>query len=86
MADAVSPSAHFSSGEKEVIERKLEISCESKDTKKDIYDFYEISKCVGVINRGNFQKVRAPSPVSQLKQLFLKCFKSLFYRKYPKHS
>ncbi|XP_068702450.1 2-(3-amino-3-carboxypropyl)histidine synthase subunit 2-like [Montipora foliosa] len=62
MADAVSPSVHFSSGEKEVIERKLEISSDSKDTKKDIYDFYEISKCVGVINRGSFQKIALQFP------------------------
>lgn len=49
----------FSSGEKEVIERKLNVSTDSAATKKDINDFYEILRCVDVVKRGNFQKVRA---------------------------
>lgn len=48
----------FSSGEKEVIERKLEVSSDAISNKKDRYEFYEISRCVDVINRRNFQKVK----------------------------
>ena len=47
----------FSSGEKEVIERKLEVSSDSKSNKRDRFEFYEISRCVDVINRRDFQKV-----------------------------
>lgn len=53
MADAVK----FSSGEKEVIERKLEVSFDRKSDKRDMLEFYEISRCVDVINRRDFQKV-----------------------------
>ena len=59
MADEVNSPMQFSSGEKEVIERKLNVSTDSAATKKDINDFYEISRCVDVVKRGNFQKVRA---------------------------
>ena len=47
----------FSSGEKEIIERKLEVSSDSKSNKRDRFEFYEISRCVDVINRRDFQKV-----------------------------
>jgi len=50
-------SVKFSSGEKEVIERKLEVSSDSKSNKRDRFEFYEISRCVDVINRRDFQKV-----------------------------
>lgn len=58
MADEVNSPMQFSSGEKEVIERKLNVRTEGAVTKKDINDFYEISRCVDVVKRGNFQKVR----------------------------
>ena len=59
MADEVNSPMQFSSGEKEVIERKLNVRTEGAGTKKDINDFYEISRCVDVVKRGNFQKVRS---------------------------
>lgn len=49
----------FSGSEKEVIERKLDVSTEGLDTRKDINDFYEISRCVDVIKSRGFNKVRA---------------------------
>ena len=58
MADTTSSSLQFSGGEKEVIERKINVSTDSVDSKKVINVFYEISRCVDVIKRGNFQKVR----------------------------
>lgn len=53
----MSEAVKFSSGEKEVIERKLEVSSDSKSNKRDRFEFYEISRCVDVINRRDFQKV-----------------------------
>ena len=50
-------SLQFSGGEKEVIERKLDVSIDGLDTKKDISDFYEISRCVDVIKNRGFKKV-----------------------------
>ncbi|XP_029181638.2 2-(3-amino-3-carboxypropyl)histidine synthase subunit 2-like [Acropora millepora] len=58
MADAVK----FSSGEKEVIERKVEVSSDSKSNKRDRFEFYEISRCVDVINRRDFQKIALQFP------------------------
>jgi len=58
MADVASSPVQFSGGEKEVIERKLNIPNDTVASKKDINEFYEISRCVGVINSGNYQKVR----------------------------
>ena len=58
MADAVNSPVQFSSGDKEVIERKVHVSTEGAATKKDVDDFYEISRCVDVVRRGNFQKVK----------------------------
>jgi len=52
----------FSSGEKEVIERKLEVSSDSKSNKRDRFEFYEISRCVDVINRRDFQKIALQFP------------------------
>lgn len=58
MAEAERSSAvQFSGGEKEVIERKLNVSTDALDTRKDIYDFYEISRCVDVIKSRGFEKV-----------------------------
>lgn len=48
----------FSGNEKEVIERKLDVSTEGLDRRKDINDFYEISRCVDVIKTRGFNKVR----------------------------
>lgn len=52
-------SLQFSGGEKEVIERKLDVSTDALDTRKDISDFYEISRCVDVIKRRGFEKVNS---------------------------
>jgi len=49
----------FSGGEKEVIERKLDVSSDALDTRKDISDFYEISRCVDVIKSRGFEKVNS---------------------------
>ena len=58
MAEAERSSAvQFSGGEKEVIERKLNVSTDALDTRKDINDFYEISRCVDVIKSRGFGKV-----------------------------
>lgn len=59
MADEARSPVQFSGGEKEVIERKLNVSVDNVDAKKDINDFYEIPRCVDVIKRDSFQKVRA---------------------------
>lgn len=48
----------FSGSEKEVIERKLDVSTDGLNTGKDINDFYEISRCVDVIKIRGFHKVR----------------------------
>lgn len=50
-------SVQFSGGEKEVIERKLDVSTYALDTRKDISDFYGISRCVDVIKSRGFEKV-----------------------------
>ena len=47
----------FSGSEKEVIERKLDVSSDGLHTRKDINDFYEISRCVDVIKSRGFHKV-----------------------------
>lgn len=52
-------SLQFSGGEKEVIERKLDVSTDALDTRKDISDFYEISRCVDVIKIRGFEKVNS---------------------------
>lgn len=58
MADSTGTSAlHFSGGEKEVIERKLNVSTGVLGTGKDIEDFYEISRCMNVIKSRRFKKV-----------------------------
>ena len=60
MAEAEMSSAQsvlFSGGEKEVIERKLDVSTDALDIGKDINDFYEISRCVDVIKSRGFEKV-----------------------------
>lgn len=58
MAEAEKASAvQFSGGEREVIERKLDVSTDALDTRKDISDFYEISRCVNVIKSRGFEKV-----------------------------
>ena len=58
MAEAERSSAvQFSGGEKEVIERKLDDSTDALHTRKDINDFYEISRCVDVIKSRGFEKV-----------------------------
>lgn len=51
----------FSGGEKEVIERKIDVSTDALDTRKDINNFYEISRCVDVIKRHGFEKVMITS-------------------------
>ena len=48
----------LSGNEKEVIERKLSLSPDPVDMVKDLSDFYEISRCVDAIKKGNFEKVR----------------------------
>ena len=48
----------LSGNEREVIERKLSLSPDPVDLEKDLSDFYEISRCVGAIKSGNFEKVR----------------------------
>lgn len=50
-------SVQFSGGEKEVMERKLDVSTYALDTRKDISDFYGISRCVDVIKSRGFEKV-----------------------------
>ena len=58
MAEAERSSAvQFSGGDKEVIERKLDTSTDALHTRKDINDFYEISRCVDVIKSRGFEKV-----------------------------
>lgn len=58
MAEAEKTSVvQFSGGEREVIERKLDASTDALDTRKDISDFYEISRCVDVIKSRGFEKV-----------------------------
>ena len=59
MAEAAEASSavQFSGGEREVIERKLDVSVDTLDTRKDIDDFYEISTCVDVIKSRGFEKV-----------------------------
>ena len=52
-------SLQFSGGEKEVIERKLDVSIDGLATRKDISDFYEISRCVNVIKNRGFEKVNS---------------------------
>lgn len=52
-------SLQFSGGEKEVIERKLDVFSDALDTRKDISDFYEISRCVDVIKSRGFEKVNS---------------------------
>lgn len=62
MAEAERSSAvQFSGGEKEVIERKIDVSTDALDTRKDINNFYEISRCVDVIKRHGFEKVMITS-------------------------
>ena len=53
----MSSAVQFSGGEREVIERKLDVSADTLDTRKDIDDFYEISTCVDVIKSRGFEKV-----------------------------
>lgn len=62
MAEAERSSAvQFSGGEKEVIERKIDVSTDALDTRKDINNFYEISRSVDVIKRHGFEKVMITS-------------------------
>ncbi|KAJ7310880.1 Diphthamide biosynthesis protein 2 [Desmophyllum pertusum] len=67
MADAACTSVlQFSGGEKEVIERKLHVSTDALDTRKNSNDFYEISRCVDVIKSRGFQKIALQFPDSLL--------------------
>ena len=65
MAEAERSSAvQFSGGEKEVIERKIDVSTDALATRKDINNFYEISRCVDVIKSHGFEKVMITTQLS----------------------
>lgn len=58
MADSASLSAlQFSGGEKEVIERTVNVTNDTVCSKSNKEEFYEISRCTDVIKSLGFQKV-----------------------------
>ena len=58
MADSASLSAlQFSGGEKEVIERTVNVTNDTVCSKNNKEEFYEISRCTDVIKSLGFQKV-----------------------------
>lgn len=58
MADSACLSAlQFSGGEKEVIERTVNVTSDTVCSKNNKEEFYEISRCTDVIKSLGFQKV-----------------------------
>ncbi|CAH3168330.1 unnamed protein product [Pocillopora meandrina] len=67
MADSASLSAlQFSGGEKEVIERTVNVTNDTVCSKNNKEEFYEISRCTDVIKSLGFQKIALQFPDSLL--------------------
>ncbi|PFX33545.1 2-(3-amino-3-carboxypropyl)histidine synthase subunit 2-like [Stylophora pistillata] len=67
MADSGGLSAlQFSGVEKEVIERKINVTDDAVSIRKDKQEFYEISRCVDVIRSHGFHKIALQFPDSLL--------------------